>query len=216
MPTLILGNKNYSSWSLRGWLALRWAGIDFEETVVPLQQEGSAEEKARLSPSGLVPALHLDDGTVVWDSLAIGEWAHEQTGRLWPDDSTRRAVARSVACEMHSGFLGVRSAMPMNLGRQALGFTPPDDARRDIDRMTALWADTSARFGGDGPFLFGARCLADVMFAPVATRLRTYGVAVDGQAKAYVEALLGDPDLQQWTDEARKEPWSIPVYDDRE
>jgi len=213
MPKLILGNKNYSSWSFRGWLALRWAGVPFEEQVVPLHQEGSAEAKARLSPSGLVPALHLDDGTVVWDSLAIGEWAHEQTGKLWPEDPTRRAVARSVACEMHSGFLGLRSEMPMNLGRQALGFVVSEKARRDVDRVLALWVGMRRAHGGGGAFLFGDKCMADVMFAPVATRLRTYGVGLEGEAADYAAALLADADVEAWTAAARSEPWSIPVYD---
>ena len=204
VPILYVGNRNYSSWSLRPWLVLSWSGISFETRAIALGGEGYGKgltpSVLAVSPTGRVPALHLGQAAV-WDSLAISEWAAENapTARLWPDDPTARALCRSATCEMHSGFEALRGALPCNLRRRAapraaLG----DDVRRDLARIEALWSDLRSRFGRGGPYLFGAhRTIADAFYTPVATRLRSYGVALSGPAKEYAEALLADEGQQR-------------------
>jgi glutathione S-transferase len=224
-PVLYVGNKNYSSWSLRPWLVLRWSGVPFETRAVPLGGEGYGKGRSAgvlaVSPSGHVPALHIGD-TVVWDSLAISEWAAERapSAHLWPEDPTARAVGRSAACEMHSGFGALRSHLPCNIRRRAPPRTPArhaaEDVGRDLARLEALWADVRARFGGEGPYLFGRRpTIADAFFTPVATRLRTYSVPVGAPAQAYADTLLANPAFVEWEKEGIAETWTMPQWDDQ-
>jgi glutathione S-transferase len=199
-PVLHIGNKNYSSWSLRPWLALKWGGIGFTENLIPLGGDGygraEIKEVRAVSPSGRVPALSIGD-TVIYDSLAICEWAAEQTPSLWPADALVRAEARSAAAEMHSGFFAIRMAMSCNI-RRRLAKEPDwrDDTRADLNRLYALWGGLRAKYGG--PFLFGERTIADAMFAPVATRLRTYKVSAPEDAQAYCATIFADPAFQEW------------------
>ena len=210
-PILHIGNKNYSSWSMRPWLALRWGGIAFHEHVIPLGGEGygrsEIKEVRAVSPSGRVPALHVD-GAVIYESLAICEWAAEQAPNLWPKEPLARARARAVACEMHAGFAALRRDLSMNV-RRRLSRAPqwPADTLADLERLFALWADLQARHGG--PFLFGARSIADAMFAPVATRLRTYAVDSPAVARAYCDTIFNDAAFLEWEADAKAEPWTI-------
>ena len=214
-PVLYVGNKNYSSWSLRPWLVLKWGGIPFEERVIPLGGEGYGRAEIKdvkaVSPTGRVPVLHIGD-TVINDSLAIAEWAAEQTPTLWPEDALVRAEARAAACEMHSGFASVRRDMPMNI-RRRLERAPhwPDDVRADLKRLFALWSGLRARYGDQGPFLFGKRSIADAMFAPMTTRLRTYGVSAPDDAQAYCETIFADAAFKDWEAAGQSEPWTIDV-----
>lgn len=223
-PVLYVGNRNYSSWSLRPWLALTWSGIAFETRVIPLGGEGYGKgltaEVLAVSPSGRVPALHAGE-TVVWDSLAISEWAAERApqAHLWPVDADARAVCRAATCEMHSGFPALRSQLPCNIRRRAEPKVPSrtagEDVQRELARVEALWSQLRARFGEGGPYLFGARpTIADAFYAPVATRLRTYGVELAGAAQDYAEAILRDPAFVSWEKEAVAEPFAMAVWDD--
>ena len=209
MLTLVIGNKNYSSWSLRPWLAMRHAGLDFEEVVVPLDQPETRERLLQESPSGLVPVLREDD-LVVWDTLAICERTAElaPAAGLWPRDAAARAVARSVAAEMHSGFFALRSECPMNIRRRS-AYAPSPAVEKDVARITTVWHDCRARFGSGGPFLFGAFTNADAMYAPVCTRFRTYGLPEDDVAKAYIDAVHAHPAMRDWIEAAREEEWII-------
>ncbi|MCK6441461.1 glutathione S-transferase family protein [Elstera cyanobacteriorum] len=207
--TLFIGNKNYSSWSLRPWLALKLARLPFEEVLIPLYQTTSKQDILRHSPTGKVPALKLDDGTVIFESLAICEWVAEQAPDLWPTDPTARAVARAVSCEMHAGFVGLRSALPMNIRRAAPPRNLTPAAQEDINRVTALWRDCRKRFGAGGPFLFGAPSIADAMFAPVVTRFASYLVDVDEDSRAYMAAVFALPAMQEWVEAGKREPWII-------
>lgn len=206
---LYVGNRNYSSWSLRPWLALRWAGLDFETVDVDLDQPGYGQAQiaavVAVSPSGRVPALHVGD-LVIWDSLAIAEWAAEQVPSLWPAAADARAVARAVTCEMHSGFGAIRRDLGMNIRRRTVAHGLPGETLAELARLDALWSSTRARWGGDGPYLFGARSIADAFFAPVATRLRTYGIAQSAAATAYRDALLADDGFRAWEDSVLAEP----------
>jgi glutathione S-transferase len=212
-PVLHIGNKNYSSWSLRPWLALKWGGIGFQEHIIPLGGEGYGRSEIKavraVSPSGRVPALHVED-VVIHESLAICEWAAEQTASLWPADRLARALARAVSCEMHAGFTALRRDMSCNI-RRRLAREPdwPEDTRADLERLFALWGGLRARFGGEGDFLFGQRSIADAMFAPVATRLRTYAVEAPEVAQAYCAAVFADAAFQEWERAAEAEPWTI-------
>jgi glutathione S-transferase len=218
-PKLYIGNKNYSSWSMRPWLALTWAGLDIEEVVIALGGPGYGKstipEIIAVSPSGKVPALEWQ-GTTIWDSLAICEWVAEQrpASQLWPGEPLVRAVARAAACEMHSGFAALRRDLSMNIRRRATVAKPwPEDTQGDIARVQELWADLRARFGADGPYLFGRRGIVDAMFAPVATRFRTYGVALNAVAQAYCATIFADAAFQAWERAANAEAWTIPVTD---
>ncbi|APR78420.1 Glutathione S-transferase [Minicystis rosea] len=212
---LYIGNKNYSSWSLRPWLVLTWAGIPFEERVIPLGGPGYGKaqipEVVAVSPSGRVPALEVD-GITIWDSLAIAEWAAEAapSAHLWPEDPRTRAICRAVTCEMHSSFGAVRRDLSMNIRRRTTPRAWPDDTQADLARIEALWADTRERYGAGGPFLFGARTIADAFYAPVATRLRTYGVPMRPASQAYADAIFADPAFRAWEAAAIAEPWTIP------
>ncbi|CAO3416629.1 glutathione S-transferase family protein [Azospirillum endophyticum] len=210
--TLVMGNKSYSSWSLRPWLALRQAGLSFAETVVPLRQPDTAARIAAHSPSGRVPTL-LHGGLTVWDSLAICEYVAELApdAGLWPADRAARAVARAVSAEMHSGFVSLRTTMSMNLKQDRKGQGLTEATAADIARVEALWADARTRFGSPagGPFLFGGFTIADAMFAPVVTRLETYGVAVSPESRVYMDAVLALPAMREWIAAAKAEPWEF-------
>lgn len=209
--TLVIGDKNLSSWSLRPWLAMKQCGIPFAEECIRLRQPDSKAEILRHSPSGKVPALKTSTG-VVWDSLAILDYLAERhpDRKLWPEDEEARAVARSIAAEMHAGFAALRNDMSMDL-LSTLPSPPITDAlEADIGRIATIWKDTRARFGRGGPFLFGAFSIADAMYAPVATRFRTYGVDLtrfgdDGTGRAYAAALLALPAMAEWTEGAKQE-----------
>jgi glutathione S-transferase len=206
MPTvtLTISSKNYSSWSLRGWLMTKISGVPFEEVVVDPDDASAREEILLLSPSILVPCLDYD-GFRIWDTLAIGEFLHEvapQAGLL-PADRLSRARCRSICGEMHSGFNSLRSALPMNLKAHFPKFKVWSKAQGDIARVTHIWRECLAENGG--PFLFGEISLADVMYAPVVTRFRTYDVSVDAVSQAYCERILGWSVLQEWIDQARLE-----------
>ena len=205
---LAMGNKNYSSWSLRPWMLLKHLGLPFEERVLQLDTPQFASEVAGLSPTRRVPVLRHGE-LWIWDSLAICEYACELAGRGWPQDRAARAVARSACAEMHSGFEALRSQWPMNA--RATGRRTPPDAARDanVARIQQLWAECRTRFGARGPWLFGEYSVADAMYAPVVLRFRTYGAQPGGAAAAYVETALADPHLQSWIAAAAAEPWTI-------
>jgi glutathione S-transferase len=198
-PVLVLGTKNWSSWSLRPWLACRQGGIPFREEYVPLRQPDTAERARAKSPSGLVPVLK-HDGLVVWESLAILEYLAERFPRahLWPEDSAARAVARSVSAEMHSGFLNVRRNLPMAFTETVTALKPDAKTAAEIARIKDLWADCRNRFGAEGPFLFGAFSAADAMYAPVVSRFLTYGIGAKGAAADYMEAIAALPAWAEW------------------
>ena len=205
MYTLYVGNKNYSSWSLRGWLATKLSGAPFKEVPVALSTEGTLNPAFRsFSPTMRVPGLH-DGTTVVWDSLAISEYLAERHAGMWPADAVARAWARSICAEMHSGFSSLRNEMPMCI-RERVDIRPWSHGNeRDIARVTEIWTEGRRRFGTGGQYLCGAFSLADVFYAPVAFRLRTYEVQLPGDAGAYLEALLAHPLLKEWESAALKE-----------
>jgi glutathione S-transferase len=213
MPVLHIGNKNYSSWSMRPWLALKWGGVSFEENTIPLGGEGYGRSQIKavraVSPNGRVPALHVD-GAVIYESLAICEWAAEQAPLLWPADAPTRALARAAASEMHAGFFALRAAMAMNI-RRRLEIEPKwnENTRADLDQLFGLWGRLRASYGAGGAFLFGQRCIADAMFAPVATRLRTYKVSAPDVVIGYCETIFADPHFRQWEAAAQAETWTI-------
>jgi glutathione S-transferase len=198
---------------MRPWLALKWGGIPFQEHLIALGGEGygraEIKEVRAVSPSGRVPALHVGD-TVIYESLAICEWAAEQTPSLWPSDSLARAEARSASCEMHSGFVALRAAMSCNI-RRRLETTPDWNSatRADLDRLFQLWGGLRARYGAEGQFLFGQRSIADAMFAPVCTRLRTYAVKTPEIAQAYCATIFADPAFQEWERAGEAEPMTL-------
>lgn len=206
-PTLVIGNKNYSSWSLRPWLLLRQFDIAFDEIKLPLDTPEFDARIGDYSPAGRVPVLI--DGTVhVWDSLAICEYANEVflDGRGWPAGRAMRAWARSISAEMHAGFAALRTRLPMNTRRR--GSMPAVDAgtAKDIARIRAIWRETRERHAGEGPFLFGAFSIADAMYAPVALRFVSYSVPIEAAERAWVETLLGLPPLREWLAAAATEP----------
>ncbi|GAB2660318.1 glutathione S-transferase family protein [Arenimonas aestuarii] len=206
---LVIGNKNYSSWSLRPWLLLRNAGVAFEEVRLPLDTPEFHARVGDWSPTGRVPVLH-DNGQVVWDSLAICEYANERwlRGSGWPGDPGRRALARSVASEMHSGFPALRAQLPMNCRREPRERHWDEAAQRDIDRVLSLWSELRAQASG-GDFLFGGFGIADAMFAPVCVRLRGYGVPLSGPAAAYTEAIYALPAMSEWLMAGRAETETV-------
>ncbi|QCS63207.1 glutathione S-transferase family protein [Achromobacter denitrificans] len=206
MYTLIIGNKNYSSWSLRPWIALRVAGIPFTEQKLGFFTEEFTRRVGAVSPAGLVPVL-LDGEFAVWDTLAICEYLAERhpEARLWPQDAKARARARSLAAQMHSGFGAMRQALPMNVEAHLPGIDFPPAAQQDISRLQAIWHDTRAEFGQGGPFLFGEFTIADAFFAPVVSRFTTYGIAAAGPVRDYMDAVLALPAMQEWTRDALAE-----------
>jgi glutathione S-transferase len=212
---LYIGDKNYSSWSLRGWLMMKQCGAAFDEVIIPLEGPGTRTKAIQAySPSGRVPALHHGD-LVVWESLAIGEYLAEvfPEARLWPGDRAARAVARAVSAEMLSGFAALRSAMPMNVRRKELKLAITPAVADEIARIAAIWKECRRRFGKGGPFLFGAFSNADAMYAPVATRFLTYGVDVDAETRAYVDAVMGLPAMREWIEAARRETTVVEAYE---
>lgn len=214
---LYVGNKNYSSWSLRPWLVLMWGKVPFETRLVPLGGEGYGQRRMpsvlAVSPQGSLPVLHAD-GEIIGDSLAIAEWAAECVPSLWPRDATARAHARAATCEMHSGFGAIRTNLPCNIRRRAEPRALSDAVAREVARVDELWSSLRARFGGGGPYLFGPEpTIADAFYLPMATRFRTYGVALSAGASAYAEALLQDSAFLTWEREALDEPLSMPQWD---
>mgnify|MGYP001812375147 CR=1 FL=1 len=198
-PKLIIGNKNYSSWSLRPWLLLREAGIEFDEHRIVLDTAASKSEIAEFSPSGRVPVLQLGDLTV-WDSLAICETVAERwpEKRLWPAEPDERAYARSISAEMHAGFGLLRDCMPMNCRAMGRKVPIPDELGEEIDRVIAIWSDCHKHFGDRGGWLFGQFSVADAMYAPVVLRLRTYGINLPESAGYYPQRLLESEAMQDW------------------
>lgn len=212
--TLVIANKNYSSWSLRAWLMVQAAAVPFQEIVIPLHTPETRAMIMRYSPSGKVPCLVHGDVTV-WESLAIGEYLAERfpAAGLWPSEPAPRAVARSIANEMHAGFLPLRRHMPMNVRASLPGYGMAEGVQEEINRIEAIWRDTRSRFGAGGDMLFGSFTIADAMFAPVASRFRTYGVTLGETAEAYAKALLALPAMQEWSAAAEAEPWMDPDYE---
>ena len=217
MFKLIIGNRAYSSWSMRGWLACKQSGEEFEEFVVPMFDEewDKRREGHEFAPSlGKVPIL-WDGECVVWDSLAIVEFLADRVGRdrYWPTDDSARGMARSMAAEMHSSFAALRRELPMNVRKSYSPKALDDDVVEDIDRILQLWAQARARFGGTGDFLFGEWTAADMVYAPVVTRFITYGVKVPPFAAVYMKAVLSQPHVAEWIDKAQDEPWVIEQYE---
>ena len=209
--TLIIGSKNYSSWSLRPYLALKAAGLPFREMLIPLRTEDTYRHIRLYSPSGTVPVL-LHGGVKVWESLAICEYIAElaPTANLWPRDAEARAFGRSIANEMHAGFAALRQNMPMDLARDRRHESRAHLVADQIARITAIWNEARERFGtraanGNGPFLLGGFTIADAMFAPVATRFRTYGVKLDETSQLYCEAIFAWPGFKEWEAAALQE-----------
>lgn len=210
MPTLVIANKLYSSWSLRPWLLLRQLGIAFDEVVIPLDQPDTRARILEHSPAGKVPILK-DGPIVVWESLAIADYVAERwpDAGAWPPDPAARALARSISAEMHAGFPALRSACPMNLGKRFAARDRGDAVARDVARIEAAWRDARGRFGGAGPFLFGVFTAADAMYAPVATRLDTYAIPVAPDTRTYMDAILALPSFSAWRTDALAEPWIV-------
>ena len=217
MFKLIIGNRAYSSWSMRGWLACKQSNEEFEELVVPMFDADwdKRREGDEFAPSlGKVPIL-WDGEIVVWDSLAIVEFLADRYGAdlYWPEDGIARAMARSMSAEMHSGFSKLRRELPMNVRKSFAPRELSEPVREEIDRIMQLWAQARARFGGTGEFLFGDWCAADIMYAPVVTRFITYGVPVPNFAAVYMKAVLSHPHVNEWIDKAQDEPWVIEQYE---
>jgi glutathione S-transferase len=208
---LVIGNKNYSSWSFRPWLALKIAGIAFEETLISLDAPDFKARLTALSGAGKVPVL-IDGDTHVWESLAILEYLAEKfpAAALWPQHPAARAHARAVAAEMHAGFLPLRRQLPMNVRRPVMPCKFEADAAGDVARIDAIWSECRARFAAAGPFLYGAFGAADAMYAPVVWRFHTYAVEVSAAAGAYMRALMALPAWSEWREAARREPWVLP------
>ena len=208
---LVIGNKNYSSWSMRPWFGLKVAGIPFDETVVSLNAPDFKERLGKLSGTGKVPVL-IDDDVHVWESLAILEYLAEKfpDAHLWPADVKARAHARAVANEMHAGFVPLRRHLPMNMWRPAMARDLPPDVAANVRRIEEMWGDCRKRFGAGGPFLFGAFTAADAMYAPVVARFATYKVEVDGASAAYMQAVMALPAWREWNEAALKETWVLP------
>lgn len=215
---LIVGNKNYSSWSLRGWLAAKQSGLVFEEITVPLytdEWEIVKTTEGDLQPSsGKVPIL-WDGEVVVWDSLAILDYLADKVGRdrFWPKDDVARGMARSMVAEMHSSYQALRGECPMNVRRRFDGHEPSEAARRDMVRILGLWAEARSRFGSGGPYLFGSFGAADIFYAPVVSRFISYQVPVPGFAAAYMQAIWEHAWLQEWVSASENEEWVVEQYE---
>jgi glutathione S-transferase len=207
---LIIGNKNYSSWSLRPWIALKAAGIAFDETVISLDAPDFKARVTALSGAGKVPVL-LDGEVCVWESLAILEYLAEKfpSAGLWPAQEHARAHARAVAAEMHAGFLPLRRHLPMNVRRPVKPHPLDDGAQADVRRIETIWKECRTQFGAGGPFLYGVFSAADAMYAPVVWRFHTYAVEVSAATRAYMDAVLALPASRDWYEAARQEPWVL-------
>jgi glutathione S-transferase len=215
---LIIGNKNYSSWSLRGWLAAKQSGLPFEELTVHIDGDdwqAMRREQGEFQPSaGKVPVL-WDGDTVVWDSLAILDYLADKVGRdrFWPKADDARGMARAMVAEMHSGYLALRRQCPVNIRRTITGIELTTESKHDIVRILQLWAEARARFGQGGPFLFGTFGAADIFYAPVVSRFLTYGIPVPGFAQAYMQAVWEHDWLQSWVGGAEEEEWTIEQFE---
>ena len=209
---LIVGNKNYSSWSLRPWLVMKVAGIDFDEERIALYGPQSRQQILAFSPAGKVPCL-MDGALAVWDSLAICEFLAEKNPSLWPQDPAARAVARSVSAEMHSGFQNLRTHMSMNIRKFHPGKGRTPEVLAEIERVVAMWSDCRARYGQGGPFLFGRFSIADAMYAPVVLRFRTYEVGLPEACRAYSNAILALPAMKEWIAAATAETELLPQFE---
>jgi glutathione S-transferase len=208
---LIIANKNYSSWSFRPWLAMKVAGIAFDETLISLDAPDFKPRLTALSGAGKVPVL-IDGDVRVWESLAILEYLAEKfpDAGLWPRAAAARAHARAIAAEMHAGFQALRRELPMNVRRPVLARALDGDAVGDVARIDTIWSDCRTRFGAEGPFLYGPFGAADAMYAPVVWRFHTYAVAVSATAQVYMHALMGLPAWVEWREAARREAWVLP------
>jgi glutathione S-transferase len=211
-PLLVIGNKRHSSWSLRGWLPLRHWGVDFEERRLPLDTPEFAREIVKYAPTGRVPVL-VDGGVTVWDSLAICEYANERwfEGKGWPAALAARAHARTVCAEMHTGFPALRNSMPMDSRAGGAPLAVNAATRAEVARMRALISDCRARFGADGPWLFGGFSIADCYLAPIVLRFKGYGVPLEGEVAAWVEAMWALPALAEWVAAGRAERETVPI-----
>ena len=205
-PLLVIGNKNYSSWSLRPWIAMKVLNVDFQEVRIPLYGPGAKREILRYSPSGKVPCL-VDGATLVWDSLAILEYLAEKHPPLWPNDPVERAAARSVCAEMHAGFPKLREHMSMNVRKRYPGKGRTPEVLEEIERVVEIWSKCTH------PFLFGAFGAADAMYAPVVLRFRTYEVELPPACRAYADAVLALPAMREWIEAAQRETEVIPQFD---
>jgi len=217
MLDIIIGNKAYSSWSLRGWLAVKQSGLPYKELVVSIYDDAWPERRAQLDlavSNGKIPTL-WDGEIAVWDSLAIVDYLNDVTGnsRFWPEDRIARGFARSIAAEMHSSYVPLRKACPMNVRKVFPAQTPSAAVQENLTRIFALWTEARTRFGADGPFLFGEFGAADIMFAPVIFRIHGYSLPVEGIARAYVEAMLGHPWMVEWVEGALAESWVLDQYE---
>jgi glutathione S-transferase len=208
---LVIANKNYSSWSLRPWLAMAMAGLDFDETLILLDTPDTKKQIAGHSKAGRVPILHHGKFTI-WETLAIFEYLAETfpEKNLWPKAKAARAVARSISSEMHAGFSGLRNACPMNLRRPQKPVTLNDDTQADIARIEEIWRDCRKTYGKGGKFLFGKFCIADAMFAPVVTRFETYAIPVAKDTRVYMDTVLATKAFLKWKSAALKETWIVP------
>lgn len=216
MNRLVIGTRRYSSWSLRGWLAVRLAGLNVHDEVIPLKGGGQTVNIHAISPNRLVPFLE-HDGAQIWESIAICEYCAEFLPSLLPQDRLARACARSISAEMHCGFRALRQALPMNLGRIGRPLQEmPSDVLREIEILDRLWVKTIERFGGSGPYLFGSDfTIADIMFAPVISRFHSYGIALSVEAQRYADAVRAHPLMREWYRLAELEPleWRLSLYE---
>jgi glutathione S-transferase len=213
MLELTIGNKAYSSWSLRPWLLMRVLEVPFREVRIPLYQNDSKAHLLERSRAGKVPVLQ-DEGLEIWDSLAICEYVAEKEARGWPGDSGARAVARSVSAEMHSSFQHLRNECEMNLRKTYWGYQPSDGVLTEVARVQEIWRDCRERFSRPGaPWLFGDFSIADAMFAPIAMRFVTYGLSIDGEDRTYVDALLALPAMRSWVADANRETEIIEPFE---
>ena len=211
MLHLIIGNKNYSSWSFRPWFAMKVASIEFQETVISLETTDFKARITKMSGAGKVPVL-IDGDVNIWESLAILEYLAEKfpAAGLWPRDAAARAHARAICSEMHAGFQPLRRQLPMNVRRPVIPRQIDPDAQADVARIDAIWNECRSRFGAAGPFLYGAFGAADAMYAPVVWRFHTYAVEVSATARDYMHALMALPAWKEWRDAAHREPWVLP------
>jgi glutathione S-transferase len=211
MLQLIIGNKNYSSWSLRPWLAMKVAGIPFQETLISLEAADFKSRLLELSGAGKVPVL-IDGESRIWESLAILEYLAEKfpNAGLWPREPATRGHARAIASEMHAGFQALRRQLPMNIWRPVIPRPLDADAQADAKRIQAIWGECRTRFGSGGSFLYGGFGAADAMYAPVVSRFHTYAVEVDGAAHDYIRAVMALPAFSEWRQAALREPWVLP------
>jgi glutathione S-transferase len=212
--TLVIGNKNYSSWSMRPWVLMRERGLDFAEIQIPLHRPDSLDRKRTYSPGGTVPVL-IDSGLHIWQSIAIVEHLSERfpEAQVWPTERDARAIARSVSAEMHAGFHSLRAQMPLNCRARYRSKRWAAAVQEDIDRIREIWRDCRAHYGMGGDFLFGSFSAADAMFAPVVSRFQTYGVQLKGVEARYAQAILGLTAVKKWMEAARDEPWTIAEFE---